>query len=80
MSQYVSIYPSRLRKHFYQPKPNLNLTGRKMATRSDVFPKDPLPVTGASNYFAQEFRMEFKGRTGTWGQSWQPSLVCHMKQ
>lgn len=30
VSQPVSICPLRLRKHFYQPKQNLSLTGRKI--------------------------------------------------
>lgn len=32
----------RLRKHFYQLKPNPSLMGRRMVTRSDVFPNEPL--------------------------------------
>ena len=60
VSQPVSVCLSRLRKHFYQLKPNLSLMGRRMVTRSDAFPNDPLPVTGAPSRFTEEFEMEFQ--------------------
>lgn len=43
MSEWAWVYLSvRLRKHLYQPKLNPSLKGRRVVTRADVFPNEPL--------------------------------------